>query len=176
MEWGDVQFASARSGAGKCNSPAPNRAILTGPTVTSFHQANSTGGSLVPSNWRQLGTAARSKIRRPPAWRCGISHSAEAAILLCLVGCAASLMRLPVAHNVPNAAQGLGVRVWQTAHRLPSSFRFTTAALSSSKLWRASSLKPDPPLCWSSSTTARATAARTSLEQWLARDDGSNRR
>jgi hypothetical protein len=80
----ELHLASARSGAGSCNSPASKRAILTGPTGTSFHQANSSGGK---ARWPAIG-ANRAPVCQPlmsdglsmwhfshresrhPAWRC----------------------------------------------------------------------------------------------------------
>jgi hypothetical protein len=57
----ELHLASARSGAGSCNSPASKRAILTGPTGTSFHQANSSGGK---ARWPAIG-ANRAPVCQP---------------------------------------------------------------------------------------------------------------
>ena len=66
MELGDVYFASARSGEGKCNSPGPNGAIWTGPTDTSFHQANSTGKSRCPAIGVNLAQPLQNKPTASP--------------------------------------------------------------------------------------------------------------
>ena len=130
----------------KCNSPARNRAILTGPTATSFHQANSTGGSLVPSNWRQLGTAPPKYADRRPG---DVAFPPALKPPFCFASWVGRFTHALSrgTHSLPNAAQGVGVRVWQTARpptsmrrlRSPTGNQFASRASSSASLARMAS-------------------------------------